>query len=677
MMDFNKFQIAVNKQFDKMSKGVLYCTDVTKEDLWETYLASFPAGTNEIFRERREYDCSCCRQFIRLVGNMVAIEDGEVVSIWDGIKTGEHFDTVAKAMSALVKSAPIRDQFLHYDVKIGTEKNFETVDGKTVTWAHFFLNLPHGANDGYRPIAAKKDIDTKLGEIRGRVDVFRNGLAKLTQDAVDTVADIVRQGSLYRGHEYAGSLDGFQKLKRAHDKLPPEKRDAFVWAHALAKGASIKNAAIGVLLEYLSGGMDLEVAVKKYESSIVGADTFKRPTALVSQVMVDKAKAAIAELGLTSALERRYAHLSDINVNDVLFSDVSAKSLMKNDDPFAKVANKPSTPKSTSKIETISMEKFIADVVPNVTSIEVLLENKHVSNLVSLIAPVHKNAGQLFKWQNGFSWTYNGDVADSIKEKVKKAGGNVTGDLCCRLAWFNYDDLDLHMNEAGGFHLFFGTKFSHFTGGKLDVDKNAGDGYTREPVENIFYGDRKKMKEGVYTLSVHQYQRRESDNVGFEVEIDYLGTVYSYAYPKSLTTGATIQIAKFKYSHAKGIEFIESLPVSSATRQVWGLKTNEYHKVNVMMRSPNYWEGEKGTGNQHYFFMLDGCANDGEVRGFFNEFLRPELEPHRKVIEIVGSKMRTAFVEDQLSGLGFSDTKHTEIQVRVKGSFNRTLNVQI
>lgn len=44
----------------------------------------------------------------------------------------------------------------------------------------------------------------------------------------------------------------------------------------------------------------------------------------------------------------------------------------------------------------------------------------------------------------------NGSVADSFKEKVKAAGGNVDGFMRCSLHWFNYDDLDLHVTEPGG-----------------------------------------------------------------------------------------------------------------------------------------------------------------------------------------------------------------------------------
>ena len=385
-----------------------------------------------------------------------------------------------------------------------------------------------------------------------------------------------------------------------------------------------------------------------------------------------------------SALERRHATVLDVTANNVLFVDRSPMASVTSD-IFDEVTSSLSVKAKTfDRVEEVSIEKFLSDVVPTAQTIEVLFENSHVPNLVSLIAPADPTAGPLFKWSNPYSWAYNGDLADSIKERVKQAGGNVSGDLCCRLAWWNHDDLDLHMIEpggtkalgfSGGSHIYYGAKGPSSAGGRLDVDMNAGCGTTREPVENIYYGDKGRMKEGTYRLYVNQYHKRETDAIGFEVEVDFLGTVYRFAYDKPTRTSEDVTVVEFKYTHKDGVEIIKSLPSTQAVKSVWGLATQTFHRVRVAMLSPNHWDGH-GVGNRHFFFMLDGAVNDGTARGLFNEFLKSELDPHRKAFELVGSKVRAAESgSDQLSGLGFSSTQRNSLIVRVKGSFTRTLKV--
>ena len=71
MYNFSTFKQAVTAQFALMEKGMLLTTKVSKDELWDTYLGSFPEGSNPIFRERTEHDCSCCKQFIRTMGDVV------------------------------------------------------------------------------------------------------------------------------------------------------------------------------------------------------------------------------------------------------------------------------------------------------------------------------------------------------------------------------------------------------------------------------------------------------------------------------------------------------------------------------------------------------------------------------------------------------------------------------
>lgn len=675
-MDFSKFKNAVALQFDKMSKHEMFCTAVEKDDLWDTYLKSFPAGTNLMFRERTEHDCSCCRQFIRAVGNVVAVIDGEVVSIWDGMVGEPAYQAVSDSMSKLVKSKAIENEFLHSERTAGTDKSYEQVVDQVTTWSHFFVNIPAGRSGQRNFYCQGAQIATRLSETRALHDVLLRSLTELSMDSIDTVLELIAQNSLYRGQEHKFALDEFKKLKIEFEKLANESRDTFVWSKIKTVPGSvsrIRNTSIGTLLTELSSGMDLEDAVRRFEAMVAPAN-YKRPTALVTKSMIEAAKKTITDLGLTSALERRYATMSDISVNNIIFADRASKKAISGD-VFDTIETKKVSSKKLDKVEEIHIDKFISDIVPNAESIEVMFENRHLNNLVSLIAPVDPVAQGLFKWDNNFSWSYNGDMADSIKERVKKAGGNVTGDLCCRLAWYNFDDLDFHMREPGGHEIYYATRSRQSpNGGRLDVDMNAGSGQTREPVENIFYASRSTMKEGIYELAVKQFSRRESANVGFEVEIDFLGALTRFVYDKPVRGAQRITVAKFRYSRAKGIEMIESLPSTQASKKVWDVTTQEFHKVNLLMLSPNFWN-DRGVGNQHYFFMIDGCVNDGQARGFFNEFLKDDLAKHRKVIEIVGSKMKTDKSVDQLSGLGFSNTQRNELLAKVKGNFTRTIKI--
>lgn len=664
-MDFKKFKEAVAKQFEKMNQHDLFTTKVTKDELWTTYLSSFPEGSNPIYRERTVHDCNCCKQFIRNAGSIVTLIDGKLVSIWDIQIDEPHYQAVANALSSLTKSYGIENFFLHTEHTVGTDKNFEALLDGQKQWNHFFINLPTKA------IKHGAQIGPMLGEWRAQHDVMARSLDTITLDAVDTVLELIAQNSLYRGTEHKATLETFRKLKVSEDI-----DDNNLWAKisGLSPAVSkIRNTSIGTLLVAISEGTELEDAVKSFEAMVAPAN-YKRPTAIVSKKMIDAAKTKIEELGLTSALERRYATLADITINNVLFADRTVrKAIDKNVfDELSAGANR--KPKKLDKVEEVSIEKFIKDILPGAESLEVMVENKHVNNLVSLIAPIDPTAAGLFKWPNNFSWSYNGEFADSIKERVKAAGGNVTGDLCCRLAWEYTDDLDFHMKEPGGGHIYFSNRRTRSpNGGMLDVDANGADGLKEHPVENIFYASASTMREGNYELLVHNYNRR-SIGVGFEVEIDFMGALHSFVYDKVVSQGKYVTVAKFNYSKALGITFIESLPSTQRSKKVWSVDTNNFHKVSSVMLSPNYWD-ERAVGNQHYFFMLENCLNEGKARGFFNEFLRSDLEAHRKVIEMVGAKMKTDESNDQLSGVGFSSTQRNSIMCRVTSAFTRIINI--
>ena len=278
----------------------------------------------------------------------------------------------------------------------------------------------------------------------------------------------------------------------------------------------------------------------------------------------------------------------------------------------------------------------------------------------------------MFKWNNNFSWSYTGGITDSIKEKVKAAGGNTVGVLRASLEWSNYDDLDLHCIEPNGVEIYFRDKVST-TSGTLDVDMNAGHGSTRSPVENIIWTNDKRMNEGIYKIFVHNFCQRDMKDQGYTLQIECNGEIFDFAESSNPRTQAKGLEISFTYSRKDGIKFAQNLTSTQLSKEKWGVKTNTFVKVKQMMLSPNYWNGK--IGNKHYMFMLDGCVSDEAPRPFFNEFLGSELDKHRKVLEILGTKVKVKDSKSQLSGLGFSETQKNSMIVRVTGNFARTLKV--
>lgn len=664
-LTFMDVQSAVAKQFKLISGSRLFVVGLDKEELWAAYLASFPDGSNPVYKTRTEHDCGCCRHFIKALGGVVAVNNGAVQTLWD-FKVSDAYQEVADAMAKFVRRHVIENVFLHYERLVGTANNRQLLEDKSVkTWEHFYVNLPDSA------ISKKDQIGTQLGESRSTFDVMKRGLCEITPDAVDTVLDLISQNSLYRGEEHKTAVVEFKKLQtRFLQRQGEVARDLFVWEH-LHPAARIRNTVIGTLLVDLSEGKELEDAVKGFESKVAPTN-YKRPTALVTKAMIAKAQETVAELGLTTALERRYATIDDIIVNNILFADRVTKRSMNVFDALS--AGTAVDVKKLGKVEEVSIADFISKVLPTAQTVEALFENRHAGNMVSLVAPIDPTAKPLFKWPNGFSWSYVGDMADSIKERVKQAGGNVTGDFRASLAWFNYDDLDLHLKQPNGVEIDFRRKRDANTHGNLDVDMNAGSGTSRTPVENITYPARGKMGEGEYIVFVHQYSQRETKDIGFDLEMEFDGVIYGFSWPNPINTGKQVVACKFKYSHKEGLTILDSLPSRQSSKTVWGITTQTFQKVKVVMLSPNHWD-EYEVGNRHFFFMLDGCLNDGTARGFFNEFLSESLTPHRKVLEMVGARMKTDVSEAQLSGIGFSSTRRDYLLCRVTGSFTRVVKV--
>lgn len=670
-LDFRKVKNPVRTKAESIQKNdVVVVVDADQDEIWDTYLSAFPDGTNPFFRERTEHDCSCCRNFIRNMGITARFNlDGTLDTIWDVEVDCPHYQVVVDVMAAYVKSKPVARIFLSDTKSIGTDTNREYTDKGTITHEHFFAKVDP------KHVQRKSDIPRIVGKFRENMGVLRRSLEEITPESIDLVLELIAQGSLYRGAEKKNVVTRLKGLMVEYKTMKTEaQRTRFLYLTTKQYGAAVKfrNDVIGTLLVDISDGKDLTASAEAFGRKMDPMN-YKRPEApLITPAMKKNAEARIVELGLETALQRRYAVADDLTINNVLFADNSVKPVMSGgvlDILDTEIKRKVNT-KQFDKVEVVPVDKFVQEILPTVSGVEVFLDNRFTNNMVSLIAPANPESNHLLRWGNNFSWSYGGDVTDSmVTQRVKAAGGQVNGDVRLSLAWWNTDDLDLHLHTPRG-EIYFSNKRMEF--GSLDVDANAGSTRT-DPVENIICPDINHMPAGNYKVVVNQFSRRNTTDVGFKLEFEVLGELKTIEYDQMVRGRNTV--IEFEITHNREFKVIKSWDSTDTAKDLWGLRTQDFVPVDMIMNSPNHWDGEK-TGNKHLFFMLKDCKRPDDCRGLYNEFLRPELEGDRKVFEILGAKLRVQPSDNQLSGVGFSETLRKEVVLRLTGQSQRVIKVQ-
>ncbi len=375
--------------------------------------------------------------------------------------------------------------------------------------------------------------------------------------------------------------------------------------------------------------------------------------------------------------------MGDIKVSEILHSNIG-KEEIKSATIFDNVKATSTRHKRNEfdGVEEVGIDKFMKDILPGCTSVEVFLKNTHDGNMASLTTANYSESKQIFKWPNNYSWTFNGNLAgkSQIKEAVASKGGKVDGILRFSMIWNDENkndssDLDAWCRQPNGELIGFNTRFRADNGrlksscsGQLDLDNTNPNG--KIAVENIYFENINQMIDGEYCFWVNQYSARNSK--GFKAEIEFNGEIYSYEYNQPV--GRDVVVAKVILKNKEF--FIEhKLPESTSSKEIYGLETNMFHKVNLLCLSPNHWNNNE-VGNKHYFFMLDNCKSPVGIRSFHNENLISELAAHRQVIEVLGSTNMIDSTDKQLSGLGFNATVRDEVIVKLSGSHKRTIKIK-
>ena len=697
MENFNKL---IQAQFDKMCKtGKLFRSKVTGQEVWDKYIGSFE--DDPIFRdpESSSHNCNLCKNFIRRYGNIIAIDKNyKIMTIWD-VNPDEVYKPSAKAISKLLKSKPVLDVFfetfdelksLPYEscnktqpvYKLGMSHNvkrytkeeaekFGVVKPNEIrTFHHMYLSIPTEFVN-----KSGLSVESLQGTYRAAKDVFTRGMEEISFDTLTLVKDLIIQKSLLDGQTHLFKVEKMIELKKEFDLISPENRNNWCWINSYNNQfAKFRNELIGTLCSDLSQGMDLNTACQTWNKRVDPAN-YMKASAPITKRQIEEAQKFVEENDYVESFNRRFATIEDIKASEILHIN-SGKGELKEVSIFDSIKSTSTRHKKAEfdKVEEVSIDTFMKDILPTCTSVEAYLENRFEGNMVSLTTSNVKESKPIFKWNNNYSWTFNGNLAGEsmIKENVKNAGGKINGLLRCSLQWNDEDtkgivDFDLHCQESDGSHIYYSDKRSGVTNGWLDVDMIRP---SKIGIENITWQN--KLPDMKYKFFVKNFDG--SSNTGFKVEIEFDGNVFNYHYQNPVASKQNIEVATVTVK--KGvISIIHHLPESSNSKEIYGLETNNFHKVNLVCLSPNHWD-VNNVGNKHYLFMLDGCKCPTSIRSFHAENLIPELAQHRKVLEVLGNSTMIAPADKQLSGLGFNATVHNELIVRLQGSFKRVIKIK-
>lgn len=647
---FDNFANEIMTQFNYMVNSGNPLVKVTPQvSLFTTYLENIEPDDNPIFRERRYFDGTYDHNFIRRVGNLAMITpDYKLVSLWD-FESHTLFENAREALSNAIHNGQIVDIYLEKEHIAGHKPNADN-ENPSIIWEHYYVELPD-------TLVNTRNIDTAKHEVRDAHDVLKRTVQEVNIEDLHTVIDLIQENNLYRGQEFLSNLQKWVVLKKDYDKHQSEE---YLWFNAIKFGRSVgyRSTVIGTLISDLYNGIELESAIKMYESK-VAPHNYKRPKSIVTAKMVEEAKETLEKLGFLDSIYRRAAKLTDIPADKILFTSQEQKAFNVFDDMTKD--SKASTKKT--KIED-AKEMSIQDLLKelkDLQKLELLPTNALQANQLVLTEAVNQDAPSPFLWSNKLSWAYiNSDTADAVTMRVKNAGGNVDGDVRVSLSWDNKDDLDLSLYKVGSrYKIYFGNR-NEF-GGTLDVDANAWS-IMSEPVENIFWHNMHDLKDGKYVVIVNNYQKRTNEFQGFKLQFATTEEIVTFTHPHNDVKHKEFLTFEKSNGSIKLINIDKNL-----VSQGKSISSDKFIEIKHVLMSPNTWNKE--IGNKHFILLTEDIEVNEPVRGFFNEQLNSQLTPHRKVTEILGSKLKIQPVEfesnDVAKGYGFSETMDANLILRL------------
>lgn len=400
--EYAPFLFGIASVFLARARNAKALFTVDTEGLWDAYLAAFPEA------QRQTYNCSACRHFVERFGGIVTVrEDGARVSAcWEIEMNAPMFRPVALALSSLVERRPVVGAFLSKADVLGTPH--------TGAWTHISATLPQRFVFVDRLLTPGQ----RAAAIRENVATVERALEEFSPEALSEALRIFEADALSRSEKFIGPVRWLSELHAARATAKDErKRSALLWqAVATApEGYSHPRASVvGPLLEGILAGKSFDVLRAEF-ADMLHPLRYQRPQAAPSAGNIAEAERIVAQLGLTPALERRFARLDEC---ETVWTPAPAK-----EKPIGGVFSH-LTPKDaenaalgvTLPAQTMTWEKFTRTVMPTAEAINLYVP-RH-GPFIALVTATNADAPRIVRWdredrRNAVTWFvyHNGSPA--------------------------------------------------------------------------------------------------------------------------------------------------------------------------------------------------------------------------------------------------------------------------
>lgn len=399
-VDYEALLPGVRASFHRAVEGHarLFMTDAA--GLWDAYLGAFKSA-----KQRQVHTCHCCRRFIQTYGGLVAIdENGKTKSVmwWDAARTPGVYAEAFDEMNALVSSAKVTGVFLTKSKVWGSPETEE--------WQHLHVVPPDALVHRDRVL----DPNQAAAAVRENVKTVSNALAEYGAKVLDEALRLLDADALTRSEKFVGPV---RWLRALHDLPKGRARNSLLWrtvALAPEGFCHIKSSVLGPLLDDIIAGVPFAQIKAKHAAKLHPLQ-YQRPQAAPAAGNIKAAEALVEKLGIAPSLERRFARLDDLPLQNTIWvprgdngagaetGSVFGHLKAKQDSPGVRRVDLPAM--------TMTWDKFSRTVIPEASQIEVLVLT--TGSFFALVTAAHADAPPILKWdheeeRNPVSWyTYH------------------------------------------------------------------------------------------------------------------------------------------------------------------------------------------------------------------------------------------------------------------------------